>query len=131
MINVSVNSQTQKSLDILPSPSQQNPIKSNNQQDSYIHSSSTIPLISYPELNSYLKDIDLTTFDTLILPSCPNPQDYLTVDGLLTFLISDKTLSNEFNKRYQLKQYPNQQTYNYPQTQHYRYPYPVNKKIYS
>jgi len=115
VINVSVNGQTQKSLDILPSPSQQQyPLKSYDQPDSYVHSSSS--LIPYSELNLslYLKDIDLTTLDTFILPSCPNPQDYLTVDGLLTFLMSDKNLS---------KQYPMQQMYNYPRTQHYRYPY--------
>ncbi len=118
MINVSVNGQTQKSLDILPSSSQQQyPLKSNDQADLHIHS-----LIPYSELNLplYLKDIDLTTFDTFILPSCPNPQDYLTVDGLLTFLMSDKNLS---------KQYPMQQMYNHPRIQHYRYPYQVNKII--
>jgi hypothetical protein len=122
VINVSVNGQTQKSLDILPSP-----LKSNDQQDLHIHPSITnlSPLISYSELNLYLKDIDLTTFDTFILPSCPNPQDYLTVDGLLNFLMSDK--------RYQLRHttYPIQPMYNYPQTQYYRYPYPVNKNSFS
>lgn len=99
---------------------------------------SSIPLIPYSELNLplYLKDIDLTTFDMFILPSCPNPQDYLTVDGLLTFLMSDKNLSNEFNKYYPLRQtsqpYPMQQMYNYPRTQPYRYPYQVNflKKVF-
>ncbi|CAF0821848.1 unnamed protein product [Adineta steineri] len=134
VINVSVNGQTQKSLDILPSSSQQQqpqyPIKTTDQQDLHIHSS----LIPYSELNLslYLKDIDLTTFDMFILPSCPNPQDYLTVDGLLTFLMSDKNLSNEFNKYNQLRQtsqqYPIQQMYNYPriqqQQQQYRHPYP-------
>ena len=83
-------------------------------------------MISYSELNLYLKDIDLTTFDTFILPSCPNPQDYLTVDGLLTFLMSDK-----FNKRYQLKPiYPIQQMYTNPQTQYYRAPHQVKNKFF-
>ncbi len=140
VINVSVNGQTQKSLDILPSPSQQQcSTKSNDQQDLHNHSSlpttnlSSIPLIPYSELNLslYLKDIDFTTFDMLSLPSCPNPQDYLTVDGLLTFLMSDKNLSNEFNRYHQLRQtsqqYPMQQMYNYPRTQPYRHPYQVNK----
>lgn len=60
-------------------------------------------LIPYSDFNLslYLKDLDLNTLDHFPLPSCPNPQDYLTVDGLLTFLMSDK---------HRLK--------------HYRYPYP-------
>jgi hypothetical protein len=111
VINVSVNGQTQKSLDILPSPSQQ-------QSDFHVHSSSS--LIPYSELNFslYLKDLDLTTLDTFILPLCPNPQDYLTADGLLTFLMSDKNLS---------QQYPLQQMYLHPRTQHHQYPYQVKK----
>ncbi|UJR13331.1 hypothetical protein I4U23_000349 [Adineta vaga] len=98
VINVSVNGQSQK----LPSSShQQNPMKSSD-------------LIPYSDSNFslYLKDIDLSTLDRFILPTCPNPQDYLTVDGLLTFLMSDKHTSN------QLK-YPMQQIYNYPQTPSY------------
>jgi hypothetical protein len=63
-------------------------------------------------LSLYLKDIDLSTLDTFILPSCPNPQDYLTVDGLLTFLMSDKHLSQT-------------QMYNHSRNQQYRYPYQV------
>jgi hypothetical protein len=105
VINVSVNGQTQKSQ-------QQYPIKSHE----YLQST----LIPYSELNLslYLKDIDLTTLDTFILPSCPNPQDYLTVDGLLTFLMSDKQLiqSQMHNQyRYPYQQYPMSQYYDYPQ----------------
>jgi hypothetical protein len=51
-----------------------------------------------------------------MLPTCPNPQDYLTIDGLMTFLntlntsflLSDNNNNNlslqktmEYNKRYQ------------------------------
>ncbi len=53
-----------------------------------------------------------------MLPSCPNPQDYLTVDGLLTFLTSDKYVS---------QQSPIPQISNYSRTQQYRYPYQVNQ----
>ena len=111
MINVSVNGQTQKPHDIRSSPSeQQYPFKSHG----YLQSSST--LIPYSDLNLslYLKDIDLTTLDAFILPSCPNPQDYLTVDGLLTFLMSDRHL-------------PVQQIYHHSQSQPSRYLYQVNQ----
>ncbi|CAF3954927.1 unnamed protein product [Rotaria sp. Silwood2] len=82
-------------------------------------SSSSISLIPFSELNfsSYIKDLDLTTLDSFILPICPNPQDYLTIDGLITFLntlntaflVSDNNNNNnlsiqktiEYNKRYQ------------------------------
>jgi hypothetical protein len=168
VINVSVNGQTpqsQKSLDILPSPSQQQqcPITSNDQQDPFVHPSSpsVVSIVSptttnlsssipYSDVNQsvYLKDIDLRTLDTFVLPACPNSEDYLTIDGLLTFLMSDKSLSNqksiEFNKRYQqqltLRQtssqqyhdtYRMQQNYNYPPTQHYRYPSMVSSYPYS
>ncbi|CAF1090202.1 unnamed protein product [Adineta ricciae] len=104
VINVSVNGQPQK---VSPSSSQQSyPLKS----------ADLSPLIPYSDVNLslYLKDIDLSTLDMFILPTCPNPQDYLTVDGLLTFLMSDKTLSNQFKS-------PMQQLSNYPRTQSYQH----------
>ncbi|CAF2092094.1 unnamed protein product [Rotaria magnacalcarata] len=81
-------------------------------------SSSSISFIPFSELNflSYIKDLDLTTFDSFALPTCPNSQDYLTFDGLITFLnslntaclVSDNNNNNlsiqktiEYNKRYQ------------------------------
>lgn len=83
-------------------------------------SSSSMSLIPFSELNfsSYMKDLDLTTFDSFILPTCPNPQDYLTIDGLVAFLntsylVSDNNNNNlsihksiEYNKRYQQQMVP-------------------------
>ena len=90
-------------------------------QSSYVSPSSSsfsLSLMSFSDFNLslYIKDLDLTTFDGLILPTCPSPQDYSTVDGLITFLntlntsfpVSDNNNNNlsiqksiEYNKRYQ------------------------------
>ena len=83
VINVSLNPQRQKSSSDIRLNSfeeQQYPIKT--------HSDYQSKLIPYSDFNFSLclKDLDLNTLDHFPLPSCPNPQDYLTVDGLLAFL---------------------------------------------
>ena len=106
-------------------------------------SSTSAPLIPFSELNfsSYIKDLDLLTFDTFILPSCPNPQDYLTIDGLLAFLNTTSTLfllsdnnnntlsiqkSVDYNKRYQQPQQPQMMTRSDPLTMRQTTPYLPN-----
>ncbi|CAF3380529.1 unnamed protein product [Rotaria socialis] len=97
--------------------------------------SSAISFIPFSELNflSYIKDLDLTTFDSFALPTCPNPQDYLTFDGLITFLnslntgclVSDNNNNNnnlsiqktiEYNKRYQQQMIPRSDSLSLRQT---------------
>ena len=86
VINVSVNAQNSPDIRFHSAPFEQ------EQYPMQYHSDCPSTLFPYLDsnLSLYLKDIDLHTLDHFSLPSCPNPQDYLTVEGLLTFLMSDK-----------------------------------------
>lgn len=89
VINVSVNAQNSPDIRLHSSSAEQQQNSTKTHSELFPHSDSNFSL--------YLKDLDLHTLDYFSLPSCPNPQDYLTVEGLLTFLMSDKHRLRQFS----------------------------------
>ena len=143
VINLSVNDQTtqqqqqQQALELVPSSSQDRCARGPTDPDEFLVTRSSpsnisnllcsVPLIPYSELHltSYLRDLDLSTFDTFALPACPNAEDYLTSDGLVAFLSSDHRLfkdkAMEWNKSSRQHSHDRtrmQQISNYPRTPH-------------